>query len=224
MSSSSRGTARSRRPRGSLTAEGILDAAERVAAEGFEALTVRAVASELRASTMALYRYFATKDDLVNALLDRVLGRFESTPTSDDWLEDLRRFAREHRRILQRHAWAITPLFTHPNPGLNAVRIGEEALRVLHRGGISGEHAVATFSGILSLNCGWSTFTAARDGLRPGGGDQEPTLRDELSGLPPDQYPLTVEVAESMGNYGSDTHYELALGQLLAGIQAAART
>ena len=224
MSSSSQETARGRRPRGSLTAEGILDAAERVAAEGFEALTVRAVASELRASTMALYRYFATKDDLVDLLLDRVLGRFESTPPTDDWLEDLRSFAREHRRILLRHPWAITPLFTHPNPGLNAVRIGEEALRVLHRGGISGEHAVATFSGILSLNYGWSAFTAVRDGPRPGAGGREPTMRNVLSALPPDEYPLTVEVADSMGNYGSDAHYELALHQLLAGIQAAARS
>jgi AcrR family transcriptional regulator len=222
MSSSSRQSARGRRPRGSLTAEGILDAAERVAAEGFEALTIRAVASELQASTMALYRYFATKDDLVDSLLDRVLGRFESTPSTDDWLDDLRRFAREHRRILLRHPWAITSLFTHPSPGMNAVRIGEEALRVLHRGGISGEHAVATFSGILSLNYGWSAFTAAREGLRTRGEDQQPTLRDALSALPPDEYPRTVEVADSMGNYGSDIHYELALHQLLVGIKAAA--
>jgi hypothetical protein len=105
---------------------------------------------------------------------------------------------------------------------MNAVRIGEEALRVLHRGGISGEHAVATFSGILSLNYGWSAFTAARDGLRTRGEDQQPTLRDALSALPPDEYPRTVEVADSMGNYGSDIHYELALHQLLVGIKAAA--
>ena len=74
---------RARRPRGSLTRELILDAAERVAATGFDALTMRAVAAELGAAPMALYRYFPTKDDLVNALRDRVLGRFQAEPPSD---------------------------------------------------------------------------------------------------------------------------------------------
>jgi AcrR family transcriptional regulator len=65
---------RSRRARNSLTVDAILDAAEHVAAAGFEALTVRAVAVALEAAPMSLYRYFATKDELVDALLNIVLG------------------------------------------------------------------------------------------------------------------------------------------------------
>ena len=41
--------------RGSLTGEAILDAAEAIAADGFAALTVRAVAARLGAAPMALY-------------------------------------------------------------------------------------------------------------------------------------------------------------------------
>ena len=41
----SAGTGRTRRPRGSLSPHVILDTAEAVAAQGFEALTMRAVAS-----------------------------------------------------------------------------------------------------------------------------------------------------------------------------------
>src|SRR4051812_1900006 len=94
---------RNRRPRGSLTREVILDAAEEVAQHGLDALTLRAVASRLEAAPMALYRYFATKEELVNALLDRVLGRFAPEPPSDDWVADLRRFARAHRLLLDQH-------------------------------------------------------------------------------------------------------------------------
>src|SRR5215208_8040412 len=95
---------RTRRPRGSLTRKGILDAAEAVAAQGFDALTMRAVAARLEAVPMALYNHFATKEQLVDALLDRVLGRFDPAPPSGDWIEDLRAFARAHRRLLAEHA------------------------------------------------------------------------------------------------------------------------
>src|SRR5215210_7812840 len=138
-----RGAGRTRRPRGSLSREVILDAAEEVAAQGFGALTMRAVAGRLGAVPMALYNHFATKDALVDALLDRVLGRFEPEPPTGDWAEDLRRFARAHRRLLVRHPWAVAPLFTQPNPGVAAVRIGEHALGILRAGGLADARAVA---------------------------------------------------------------------------------
>src|SRR5215212_6871856 len=98
---------RPRRPRGSLTPEAILDAAEAVVAQGFEALSMRAVAGRLGAVPMALYNHFATKEQLVDALLDRVLSRFEPLPPTEDWVEDLRRFACTHRRLLVEHPWAV---------------------------------------------------------------------------------------------------------------------
>jgi AcrR family transcriptional regulator len=213
------GTGRTRRPRGSLTPEAILDAAEDVASEGFDALTMRAVAARLGAVPMALYNHFATKDQLVDALLDRVLSRFEPEPATDDWDEDLRRFARAHRRLLMRHPWAVAPLFTQPNPGLSSVRIGEFALRILRRAGFSDARAVAAFSGIIALNYGWSSFTTARD-LDPAGPGHD--VGAMLAALPPAEYPLTVEVADEMGAYGSDHHYDYVLDQLLSGLRATA--
>lgn len=215
--------ARSRRPRGSLTVERILDASEQVAVDGFAALSVRAVATRMQASPMALYRYFSTMDELVDALLDRVLGRFVPAPPTDDWLEDLGTFARNHRSLLTEHPWAIAPLITHPNPGLNAVRIGEAALRILRAGGIVGEAAVATFSGILSLNYGWSAFVAARDDP-PGVAESGTSMHEALLALPADQFPLTVGVAAQMASYGSDEHYDRVLHQLLVGIRAEPRS
>jgi AcrR family transcriptional regulator len=213
------GTGRTRRPRGSLTPEVILDAAEAVAEQGFDALTMRAVAARLDAVPMALYNHFATKDQLVDALLDRVLGRFEPEPPTDDWTEDLRRFARAHRRLLVRHPWAVAPLFNQPNPGMSSVRIGELALSVLRLGGFSDTQAVAAFSGIIALNYGWSSFTSARD-LNPEGPSRH--VGAMLAALPRTEYPLTIDVASEMGAYGSDHHYDFVLDQLLNGLRATA--
>ena len=210
---------RTRRPRGSLSPEVILDAAEAVAAQGFDALSMRAVAARLGAVPMALYNHFATKEQLVDALLDRVLSRFQPEPATGDWGEDLRRFARAHRRLLVQHPWAVAPLFTQPNPGMSSVRIGELALGILRRGGLSDARAVAAFSGLIALNYGWSSFTTARD-LDPEGPAHD--VGAMLAALPRTEYPLTIEVAAEMGAYGSDHHYEFVLDQLLSGLCATA--
>jgi AcrR family transcriptional regulator len=213
------GSGRTRRPRGSLSREVILDAAEAVAAQGFDALTMRAVAARLGAVPMALYNHFATKDQLVDGLLDRVLSRFAPEPASEDWNEDLRRFAHAHRSLLVAHPWAVAPLFTQPNPGISAVRIGEHALGILRRAGFSNAQAVAAFSGIIALNYGWSSFTSARE-LDPQGPSHD--VGATLAALPPTEYPFTVEVAGEMGDYGSERDYDFVLDQLLDGLRATA--
>ncbi len=200
-----------RRARNSLTVDEILDSAEAVAAAGFDALTIRAVATALQSSPMALYRYFATKEELVDGLLNRVLGRFEEPAQTNSWVDDLRAFARNHRELLSQHPWAIAPLMASPNPGPNALPIGEAALRILQRAGITGDDAVATFSGIIALNYGWSSFVVARTGSDR---DADPSLPTEVAAA----FPLTAGVAGALSRYGSTEHYDHVLDQLSAGI------
>lgn len=211
------GTRTPRRRRGSLTREAILDAAERVAGSGGGELTIRAVAAELEASPMALYRYFGTKDAILEALLDRVLGRVRTGPESADWAEDLRAFARAHREVLAAHPWAVMALFAHAVPGLNAVQLGEVALAILARGGIRGEEAVAAFSAVVAMNYGWCAFESARDAPSPASGSA-PDLASALAALPVERFPLTVAAAEPLARYGAPEQYERALDRLVAGI------
>jgi AcrR family transcriptional regulator len=211
---------RDRRPRGSLTPELILDAAEALAAEqGFAALSMRAAAARLGAVPMALYNHFATKKQLIDALLDRVLGRLDPPPATGDPQDDLRAFARAHRKLLSGHPWAVAPLFSSPSPGLNAVRIGEHALAILERAGFDDAGAVAAFSGVIALNYGWASFTTARD-LDPDAPAHDVTAT--LQALPAAEFPLTASVAGALGAYGSDAHYELVLGALITGLTSAA--
>jgi AcrR family transcriptional regulator len=186
----------------------ILEAAERVAEQGFEHFSMRAVAGRLEAVPMALYNHFKTKEELVAALLDRVLGRFEAPTPTDDWVEDMRAFARAHRALLAAHKWAVAPIFTNPNPGLSSVRIGELAMQILTRGGLTNREAVAAFSGIIAIDYGWASFTVERD-LDVGA---------MLGALPAESFPLTVATAADWGDYGSDADYEFVLGRFLDGL------
>jgi hypothetical protein len=144
-----------------------------------------------------------------------VLLRSGPPPPAADWRAELAAFARAHRRILAAHPWAVAPPFAQPSRGLGAVRIGELALAILRRAGFSMDDSVAIFSGLVALNYGWSSFTAARD-LDPSGPSHEVTAM--LSALPTEQFPLTVESAPLMGAYGSDEHYGFVLGGFLRGL------
>jgi len=203
---------RPRRTRNSLTITSILDAAEAVASTGMESLTIRAVAEELGSSPMGLYRYVAGKEELVEALLDRVLGRMPAVPESGDPLEDLAAFATAHRDLLLAHPWAVPGLIAHPLPGPNALPIGEQALRILHRLGVDGDRAVAAFSGIIALNYGWVSFSIARSATAAA-----PSLQRIASG-PLGDFPYTTAVAEAMARFGSEDHYAMVLTGLLSGL------
>jgi len=198
---------RQRRARGSLTIEEILDAAERVAVADPRPLTMRAVAAELGSSPMALYTYFATKDELGDALIDRVLRRVP-IPAQGDWLAELRELAIAHGNTLTEHRWAVPMLFNSPAPGLGAARLGEAYLAILTRGGISGERAVAAFSAIVAVNYGRTAFVALD--------------REDLPTLPPDVFPLSAGHAAEFAAYASHDNYERAMDIVIAGISAEA--
>jgi AcrR family transcriptional regulator len=120
-----------RRPRFSRAQ--IADTALRIAdREGFEAVSMRRIASELGAGVMSLYKYVRTKDDLIDLMDDAVMGELlvggEALP--DDWREAVRLIARRTRDAFLRHPWAATSL-RRSLPGPNALRHSEESLAAL---------------------------------------------------------------------------------------------
>jgi AcrR family transcriptional regulator len=127
-----------RRPRPSLTHEQIVAAAIEIAdSEGVEALSMRKVAARLGAGTMSLYRYVANKDDLLDLMVDAIIGE-EPLPDepAGDWRSELAEQARRVRRGAQRHPWAIGFILARPNLGPNAVRTIEHAMAAVDGLGI----------------------------------------------------------------------------------------
>src|SRR5579863_9971624 len=79
------------RPR-AVTSDEILDAADRVASRfGIDGLTFRRLCAELGATSPAVYTHFASKEEIVEALIDKVVARTQ-LPGSDsgDWIDRLR--------------------------------------------------------------------------------------------------------------------------------------
>ncbi|MGV9266423.1 TetR/AcrR family transcriptional regulator [Kitasatospora sp. NPDC003701] len=99
-----------RGPKPSLTAERIVTGAIAIAdAEGLDAVSMQRVAAELGVTTMALYRYFPGKAELVDLMVDSALGAPpEAIGLLDGWRPQLTEWARECWALYRRHPWILT--------------------------------------------------------------------------------------------------------------------
>src|SRR5690348_2867875 len=76
--------------------------------EGLAAVSMARVAAELGASTMALYRYVRSKDELVTLMVDTAFGPPPPTPESADyWRPKLAHWAWSQRAAEEAQMWAI---------------------------------------------------------------------------------------------------------------------
>ncbi|WP_037577666.1 TetR/AcrR family transcriptional regulator [Phaeacidiphilus oryzae] len=108
------------RPRNPLLSrERIVAAALAVVdAEGLPALSTRRLAVELGVSGPSLYNHFGSMDELVDALVDEVIGQVDLSMFAADrrvpWPEALRAWARSYRAALVGHPRLVPALAQGP--------------------------------------------------------------------------------------------------------------
>lgn len=130
-----------RRGKRPLTAEAIATAAVAIAdAQGLEEVSMRKVAAVLGAGTMSLYHYVRTKEDLMAAMDDVIMGEILVEPheLTLGWRAGLTAISRHTRDTYRRHPWALT-LRNGGRAGLNGLRHMEQSLAVLADTGLSFE-------------------------------------------------------------------------------------
>lgn len=96
-----------RGPRPGLTLEQIADAAIALAdAEGIGAVSMARLAESLGFTTMSLYRYVASKDEVLALMTDRAGGRAPSVgPEVGDWRARLELLVALSQPVLRAHPW-----------------------------------------------------------------------------------------------------------------------
>jgi AcrR family transcriptional regulator len=127
-----------RRPSRRLTRERILRAAIVIAdRDGVDAVTMRRVGSELGVEGMALYRHFADKDELLESMVDVLIGEIDDSPAGGPWRGAIRARALSARKVLGRRRWAQRLLATRLVLGPGTLRHIEGITRVLREAGFS---------------------------------------------------------------------------------------
>jgi len=133
-------------PRG-LDRDRIVDTAIAVADEsGATAVTMKAVASRLGCTPMALYRHVRNKDGLIDLMLDR--GAAEIELPEGPWRPALQALTLATRAMIKRHPWYAELVHTRPPAGPNQMRRVEFTLATLTAAGATLAEAL-THSAML---------------------------------------------------------------------------
>jgi AcrR family transcriptional regulator len=217
---------RAGRPR-ALDRDAVVSAALRVLdAEGLDAVTIRRVAEELGTSGTALYTYVRDKEELVDLLLDRVIGEADlaSVPSDVPWEEQVRGIARELRRVLRAHRDIARATLGRIPQGENALTLIDGVLGRLRAAGVPDE-VIGLGMDLLSLYTGAVAYEESLDethGLEdPAKADEfVAELRSYFERLPRERFPNLVAMA---GPLTSDAdRFEFGLDVIVRGLASRA--
>ncbi|WP_285100778.1 TetR/AcrR family transcriptional regulator C-terminal domain-containing protein [Promicromonospora sp. MEB111] len=231
-------------PRTTLTRARVLESAVALAdRDGLGALTMRSLARELGIEAMSLYHHVASKEDLLDGVVDVVAAEIQDAvalldPLPDDappsgWKPAMRRQILTARAVLLRHPWASTVLETRTSFSLHIVRYCDSLLGLMRHGGFSWDlvhhamHALGSrafgFSQELFEPDGATAGSAAGGGAREGADDEATALLQQMADQVPHMVEMLAEVAHdepgaTLGWCDDQTEFEFGLDLILDGL------
>lgn len=219
-----------RGPSRGLSHERIVEAAIEIAdSEGLAAVTMQAVAKSLGFTTMSLYRYVSSKDELLRLMQDAALAVPEELTLAVDWREALRAWAAMIREAYRAHRWVLEiprgPIAVLMPNSVRAADFGLAAMKDLPLANdvkigiilVISQHVAASVE--LEQNL-------ADEGLVAVSSDGAKALAEVIT---PERFPNLAPVMQS-GHYiagdtpvvetdnGVDAEFDLGLDLILAGL------
>ena len=199
-------------------ARAALDLTDR---EGVEALSMRTLADRLEVGTMTLYGYFASKDELLEAM---VATATEDAPAiavgAGTWKEQLAGLMRGVRATLAEHPTGVALRLQRPLLTPAALRVTEAAMRIMDEAGFTPAQAARAYRTMFVYTFGFASFNpSAADG------EAKRRARTALAALPEAEYPsLAAASDELVDAMGGDEQFEFGLALLLDGLEAELRS
>ncbi|MFE2871776.1 MULTISPECIES: TetR/AcrR family transcriptional regulator [unclassified Embleya] len=125
-------------------------------ADGLAAVSMRALARELGTGPASLYRYLASRDDLLDLMADAVTGEVDlSAAPGGDWIGDLTALALQAKAAHARHPWLLELTAQRGSVlGPNAIDYLDHALAILtHAPGTSSQklETIGFVGGLVTL-------------------------------------------------------------------------
>jgi AcrR family transcriptional regulator len=149
--------------RSQLSREKIAAAALAIAdAEGFEAVSMRRLAQELKVGTMSLYYYVKTKDDLIAVMDDALMAEALLPSLPKGWRRAITEIATRTHSVFLRHPWALVSMLSAP-PGLNAMRHMEQCLEALAETSMTAKKKLTLLAMVDDFVFGHALREAASD-------------------------------------------------------------
>ena len=206
-----------------LTRDRVLSTAVALAdREGIEALSMRKLAQALDVVPMALYRHVANKDELLDALVDVVIGEIDPPLDGADWKTALRTRILSARRALLRHPWASRLMESRNTPTPVVLGYMDSMIGMFRTGGFSLD---LTHHALHAMGSRMFGFTQE---LFNDTSDVDPAAETEMWGAMADTYPYIFEIFTTISHDDASTvgpgcddqfEFEFALDLMLEGLE-----
>jgi AcrR family transcriptional regulator len=205
------------RKRGGVTTEDVVAAAIVIVdREGVDALTIRRVAEACRLSPMGLYRHVRDKDDLLDRVVDGVVGPgLSDLQASGSWDQQVADLFRYLRSLLLDHPGVAVLCVLRPTPVIGVARFYARMLAALAEGGFTGNDAVHAFDTLTMFVFGSVLWEIPRT----------PDTRERLVALAIGDEEATqiIERANELSRRDPTEYFEAGLNTILDGLRASRR-
>jgi AcrR family transcriptional regulator len=217
--SSGHGTARPR-----LTRQKVLRAAlEFIDANGLAALSMHKLGAELGVQGMSLYSHVASKDALLDGVVEAITWEAEMPPADGmDWRDALRHLAREIRAVILRHPAAAPLLVSRPVMPTRRLEQVDAYRRLLMREGFTEDRALDLLRTVYMYAHGYALaeacFTRCAE-CGPWPGDELSQMRRVTEMVPRDAPDHLLQLAMLFcGRCNMDEQFTLGIDLMIAGI------
>jgi AcrR family transcriptional regulator len=199
------------KPRLPLNRDRVLAAAVEIADErGVGAVTMREVASRLGVEAMSLYNHVASKDDILDGMVDVVIEQVDLPANVEQWREAMRCRAVSAHEVFGRHPWAPMLIDSRESSGPSRLRYFDWVLGTLMEAGFSVDGAERAFSLLDSYVYGFGiqqfNVSAAVDA------STEEMAEAILAYIPPEEYPYLHRLASHAMESGWDAEADFGFG------------
>lgn len=124
-------------------------------ADGLDAVSMRAVAAALGTGAGSLYRYLASRDDLLDLMTDAVVAELRPYPESPGaWLDGMLALGRDQLALHRRHPWLLDLAPRPTGIGPESLAWFDACLRVLEPvpASVTAKfEALALMTGVVTL-------------------------------------------------------------------------
>lgn len=165
---------RSRLKRGKLSRSKIIEAALRIMDEPERpTLTFALLGRELDASPSAMYRHFANRDDIIDAVGDELIRlSLDGYAPHEDWRKSLWDLAERAWVTYAKHPGAAAQTYFRVTRGFNELRAVDAILEALHCAGLAEGDAVRHYHSYSTLVLALSADHATKLAQIPGENDE----------------------------------------------------
>jgi AcrR family transcriptional regulator len=185
---------------------------------GLDGLSMRKLAARCGVEAMSLYNHVDNKDDVLDGMVEYVIGKVYVPRLDADWRQEMRQRAVSAHALFLQHPWASKLIVSRVNSGPGMFSWVDGTIGCLRAAGFSWAQADAAWNAMDSFIHG---FTLQRLNFPFKESEYAQAAAAWLPNIPPDEYPnlhgMASEVAD--GRHSGIPQFTFGLDILLDGLE-----